>query len=198
MEAKVTKPFQILGILLAGSLLASAQVGSLSDNDRKALVRTSSVIVVAVPEPETGWIVNRPKMEARRASSLIVDPSDYVVGRLINARVVEILKADASVKKGEVLKLFVNGWQDPLDAGNIVVPGQKSILFLSTLNESDPRLKDVGLYLLPAKNSEILPFALSNLYEPTGEAHSVVAFTPSFLKTIQHDIRALARAHPKD
>ena len=194
----MTRALQILGILLAGCLLASAQVGSLGDNDRKALVRTSSLIVVAIPEPKTGWIVNRPKMKAADATNSIVDPSDYVVGRLINARVVEILKADASVKKGEVLKLFVNGWQDPLDAGNIVVPGEKSIVFLSKLDESDPRLKDVGLYLLPAKNSEILPFALSNLYQLTGEAHSVVSFTPTFLKTIQHDIRAQARTSPKN
>jgi hypothetical protein len=198
MEAKVTKPFQILGILLAGSLLASAQVGSLSENERKALVRKNSLIVVAVPEPETRWVVNRPKMEATRASPSLPNPSDYVVGELFEARVVDILKADGSIKKDELLKVFVIGMQAVLDRGNIVTPGEKNILFLSRMNESDPRLKDVGVYLPQAKNPEILSFEPSNVYEPTEEVFGVMRFNPMFLKTIQRDIHAQTRAHPKN
>jgi hypothetical protein len=161
------RPCRILVLVLAVGLLASAQVGRLNDDGRKALVRTSSLIVVAVPEAEVSWIVNCVKMKAARANLLLPNPSEFVVGRLVNARVLDVLKADRSVKKDEVLRVFAKGWQDDLDAGNVITVGEKTILFLSRMSESDARLKDTGLYLPEAKAPRVLPFDPSNLYTPS-------------------------------
>jgi len=159
-RTKVTKALQILSFLLLGPLLARAQMSFPGDKERegicKELVRRSSLVVVAIPASQPDEIVDRAKFKAALAPGRVPDVAQLngqVVGRLFNAKVVDVLKGEGSVKNGEIVKLFVSGGDVvSFDALNVVEPGKEAIFFLSRMSESDPRLKDVGV--LPPRQKQ--------------------------------------------
>lgn len=191
------KTFQHIAFLLTGALLTPAQVvlGPMDADTRRTLVATSSAVVVAVADPTDTWIVDLPKM---RAATDIM-PNSYVVGRLVRARVISIIKPDGVVKKNEELKLFLPGIHEPMDSGITVGPGEKSIFFVSPIpSSSDPRFKEVGLMSPKAPNNNVLPFDKTNLYRLTGEGYSVVPFSPKLVAKLKKDLHSQGSGNAPD
>ena len=204
-RTKVTKALQILSFLLLGPLLARAQMSFPGDKERericKELVRRSSLVVVAIPASQPDEIVDRAKFKAALAPGRVPDVAQLngqVVGRLFNAKVVDVLKGEGSVKNGEIVKLFVSGGDMvSFDALNVVEPGKEAIFFLSRMSESDPRLKDVGVLPPQAKTMELLPFDASGLYEFTNEnSWSMMSSSAKTLKIVKRAVHAHSNPQP--
>jgi len=204
-RTKVTKALQILSFLLLGPLLARAQMSFPGDKERegicKELVRRSSLVVVAIPASQPDEIVDRAKFKAALAPGRVPDVAQLngqVVGRLFNAKVVDVLKGEGSVKNGELVKLFVSGGDVvSFDALNVVEPGKEAIFFLSRMSESDARLKDAGVLPPQAKTMELLPFDVSGLYKFTDEkSWSMMSSSAKTLKIIKRAVHAHSNPQP--
>jgi len=204
-RTKVTKALQILSFLLLGPLLARAQMSFPGDKERegicKELVRRSSLVVVAIPASQPDEIVDRAKFKAALAPGRVPDVAQLngqVVGRLFNAKVVDVLKGEGSVKNGEIVKLFVSGGDVvSFDALNVVEPGKEAIFFLSRMSESDARLKDAGVLPPQAKTMELLPFDVSGLYKFTDEkSWSIMSSSAKTLKIIKRAVHAHSNSQP--
>ena len=204
-RTKVTKALQILSFLLLGPLLARAQMSFPGDKERegicKELVRRSSLVVVAIPASQPDEIVDRAKFKAALAPGHVPDVAQLngqVVGRLFNAKVVDVLKGEGSVKNGELVKLFVSGGDVvSFDALNVVEPGKEAIFFLSRMSESDARLKDAGVLPPQAKTMELLPFDVSGLYKFTDEkSWSMMSSSAKTLKIIKRAVHAHSNPQP--
>jgi len=204
-RTKVTKALQILSFLLLGPLLARAQMSFPGDKERegicKELVRRSSLVVVAIPASQPDEIVDRAKFKAALAPGRVPDVAQVngqVVGRLFNAKVVDVLKGEGSVKNGELVKLFVSGGDVvSFDALNVVEPGKEAIFFLSRMSESDARLKDAGVLPPQAKTMELLPFDVSGLYKFTDEkSWSMMSSSAKTLKIIKRAVHAHSNPQP--
>ena len=199
------RTLQILGFLLLGALLSPAQTSFPGDKELEricqGLVHSSSLVVVAVPPSQPDEIVDRAKLKAALAPGHVPDIAqlnDQIVGRLFNAKVVDVLKGEAAVKNGEVVKLFVSGGDMvSFDALNVVEPGKKAIFFLSRMSESDPRIKDAGVLPPQPKTMELLPLDVSALYKFTDEnARSMMSSSPKTLKMVKKLIRDDSRTKP--
>ena len=204
-RTKVTKALQILSFLLLGPLLARAQMSFPGDKERegicKELVRRSSLVVVAIPASQPDEIVDRAKFKAALAPGRVPDVAQLngqVVGRLFNAKVVDVLKGEGSVKNGELVKLFVSGGDVvSFDALNVVEPGKEAIFFLSRMSESDARLKDAGVLPPQAKTMELLPFDVFGLYKFTDEkSWSMMSSSAKTLKIIKRAVHAHSNPQP--
>ena len=204
-RTKVTKALQILSFLLLGPLLARAQMSFPGDKERegicKELVRRSSLVVVAIPASQPDEIVDRAKFKAALAPGRVPDVAQLngqVVGRLFNAKVVDVLKGEGSVKNGELVKLFVSGGDVvSFDALNVVEPGKEAIFFLSRMSESDARLKDAGVLPPQAKTMELLPFDVSGLYKFTDEkSWSMMSSSAKTLKIVKRAVHAHSNPQP--
>ena len=204
-RTKVTKALQILSFLLLGPLLARAQMSFPGDKERegicKELVRRSSLVVVAIPASQPDEIVDRAKLKAALPPGRVPDVAQLngqVVGRLFNAKVVDVLKGEGSVKNGELVKLFVSGGDVvSFDALNVVEPGKEAIFFLSRMSESDARLKDAGVLPPQAKTMELLPFDVSGLYKFTDEkSWSMMSSSAKTLKIIKRAVHAHSNPQP--
>ena len=204
-RTKVTKALQILSFLLLGPLLARAQMSFPGDKERegicKELVRRSSLVVVAIPASQPDEIVDRAKFKAALAPGRVPDVAQLngqVVGRLFNAKVVDVLKGEGSVKNGELVRLFVSGGDVvSFDAQNVVEPGKEAIFFLSRMSESDARLKDAGVLPPQAKTMELLPFDVSGLYKFTDEkSWSMMSSSAKTLKIIKRAVHAHSNPQP--
>ena len=199
------RTLQILGFLLLGALLSPAQTSFPGDKELErmcqGLVRSSSLVVVAVPPSQPDEIVDRAKLKAALAPGHVPDIAqlnDQIVGRLFNAKVVDVLKGEGSVKNGEIVKLFVSGGDMvSFDALNVVEPGKEAIFFLSRMSESDPRLKDAGVLPPQAKTMELLPFDASGLYKFTDEkSWSMMSSSAKTLKIVKRAVHAHANPQP--
>src|SRR5207253_1399420 len=196
---------QILGFLLLGALLSPAQTSFPGDKDVacicQGLVHRSSLVVVAVLPSQPAEIVDRAKLKAALAPGHVPDIAqlnDQIVGRLFNAKVVDVLKGEGSVKNGEIVKLFVSGGDMvSFDALNVVEPGKEAIFFLSRMSESDPRLKDVGVLPPQAKTMALLPFDVFGLYKFTNESSwSMMSSSAKTLKIVKRAVHAHSNPQP--
>jgi len=149
------------------------------------------LIVVAVTGAEMHLLVDRSKRKsAERSVPDVAELSDSVVGRLINARSTEVLKAGDSRKKGEIVRILLPGWMDPEDTGNLLGPSESVILLLSRVDPSDHRFKDVEVHSLSSTPLKVLPFDPSNSYEFAGETGCVLSPTSAMLAMVRKEIHA--------
>jgi hypothetical protein len=201
-QERMTKWLRILFFLIIAAPSLSAQVAALTDKDRerisKELAGSSSLIVVAIPEPTSQDVVSRPKWEAALASNSVHIPPDYVNGSIFSLRVLRILAGKEFLAQGETVDLFVGGsGMDILDALNVVVPGKKAIFFLSRMSESDPRLRDAGVFLPESKTKELSPLDLSRLYRFTQEdSFSMMSSSSKSLAVVKKVLRATKHSAP--
>jgi len=171
-EEKLARVFQILLDGLISTVAMSAQFRSLSEVERRTLTQKSSLIVVAVTDAEMGLIVDGRKRKSIKGSVPdVAKVSDSIVGRIINARVSQVVKMDGSIRKGEIVKIFLPGMMEAENEGTPLVHHKRPFFFCpeSTRRITDSRMWKFSCHRrnLPQCSLSIHPIYISSLAERT-------------------------------
>lgn len=130
----------LLFIVIGCSLVMAHQYQSPSGG-RNELAKQSDAIVVGLVEG-TSWVV-RPEKKTNKTKTLsggreLVDlqnPAEYVVGRLVQLRVSEVVKRGGGVRVNTTLSIFIPG-AFTVEGGPAFVEKQKYLVFLSRSKSS--------------------------------------------------------------
>ena len=166
--------------------------------DWAALAVDSSTVIVGVAEKQMA-VVHPGKM-ATRSTQLsdgkvlveLPNRSDYMEGRIVRMRIVEVLKRDSKVKAHVVINIFIPG-AALTDLSPAFEEGQQYLVFLSKLAPDPQRFEGTTIHHdVPSVWEE--RFIPGSQYVIVGNARGLVHLTDENLKLIDQVKAALVTA----
>lgn len=175
----------MLPILLLISLVTHFNMGQSPGSHREwsVLARQSTNIVVCVVEEEL-WVVRPGKMATGTKQlpdgTILMElpkPSDYLIGRVIRVRTVEVLKEDPQSKARDVIDIFVpgtfHGESSPLFERN-----KKYLVFLTRIKDTSKKYADTVVCISGSPSVQQGKFDAESSYSVVWGKYGMVNVTP--------------------
>ena len=143
---------RIITLLHLALTCSNAHAQSAARSEWSKMAQESSAVIVGTVD-EVAWVVRPDKMMSAMRGNTVVDlpnPSDYVVGRVVQVRLSEVIKGSGEVKKGGVITLYLPG-RLPNEGEPVIKKNQSYLLFLTRLKD-DEKFANTATYLKRARN----------------------------------------------
>jgi hypothetical protein len=173
-------------LICLGSHMNNSQLTG-DSRDWAALANDSTAIVVGVAEKQMA-VVHADKMGTRpkqlpngKVIAELPDRADYVEGRVVQIRIVEVLKRDAKVKVHGTISIFIPG-ASLTDMSPSFEEGQQYVVFLSKLAPSGSFAGATIHHDAPSAWEE--RFMPASQYAIVGRASGLVHMTDENMKVV--------------
>jgi hypothetical protein len=196
-------------IVLAGFLVlvvgsSNAQAQHLFYNDWKHLAEESTTVVVGDVVKGLRWIKDTEK-EAKEQKTpdgapRLGNPAHYIIGSLADVRVGELVKGDARIRPGEMIRVFVYGY-GATDLPDAPLDKERRVFFLRPLDPNGKEFAHAVIQIIqrteqnghPRYTDRSVRFDPKGCYTPVENGYAQVLVPPNKIEIIDKIKRAIAQ-----